>query len=129
MFWQRSSYNILDFQCISPNMLALCFMSPYYGSIMLHAFGYLLYCKLCQHNRPGPNHLGSRLLHSKIRIISCHNSVEFMTPLRLLSHLSSFLVDSTRTQSPIWTFDSAPVLSFCSLYRHWLPDMSSRLTF
>jgi len=30
----------------SPIMLALCSM---------HAFGYLLCFKLCQHNRPGPN--------------------------------------------------------------------------
>jgi len=27
---------------------------PYYASIMLHAFGYLLCYKLCRHNRPGP---------------------------------------------------------------------------
>ena len=41
-------------QCL-PIIPALCSVLTYYSRIMLNAFWYLLFSKLCQHNPPNPN--------------------------------------------------------------------------
>ena len=42
-------------QCL-PIIPALCSVLTYYSRIMLNAFWYLLFSKLCQHNPPNPSH-------------------------------------------------------------------------
>ena len=49
-FWQRLVNNMPAY-------------FPYYASIMLHAFGYLLCFILCQYNRPGPTDMTKALLY------------------------------------------------------------------